>query len=287
MEIVKTIAEMQSISTKHRKRMETIACVPTMGYLHEGHISLLKKAKEIADIVIVTLFVNPTQFAPNEDFERYPRDFEHDRTACEENGCDYLFYPDTTEMYPNGFNTTIKIGTVTEKFEGVHRPGHFDGVATVVAKLFNATLPDFAIFGQKDYQQTLVIRKLVSDLNFPVEIIVSPTIREVDGLAKSSRNVYLDPEERQKATIIYKSINKTKDAINKGERNRYKLNELLRSSLMQVPEVKIDYAEVVEAETLSELQEFEPNMKVVILVALHLGKTRLIDNEVITIPKID
>lgn len=287
MEIVKTIAEMQSISTKHRKRMETIACVPTMGYLHEGHISLLKKAKEIADIVIVTLFVNPTQFAPNEDFERYPRDFEHDRTACEENGCDYLFYPDTTEMYPNGFNTTIKIRTVTEKFEGVHRPGHFDGVATVVAKLFNATLPDFAIFGQKDYQQTLVIRKLVSDLNFPVEIIVSPTIREVDGLAKSSRNVYLDPEERQKATIIYKSINKTKDAINKGERNRYKLNELLRSSLLQVPEVKIDYAEVVEAETLSELQEFEPNMKVVILVALHLGKTRLIDNEVITIPKID
>lgn len=278
---------MQSISTKHRKMMETIACVPTMGYLHSGHISLLKKAKQIADVAIVTLFVNPTQFAPNEDFERYPRDFEQDRTACEENGCDYLFCPDTKEMYPNGFNTTIKIGTVTEKFEGVHRPSHFDGVATVVAKLFNATLPDFAIFGQKDYQQTLVIKKLVRDLNFPIEIIVSPTIREIDGLAKSSRNVYLNTDERQKATIIYKSMNKTIEAIKNGERNRNKLNEILRTSLMQVPEIKIDYAEVVEAETLSELQEFEPNMHVVILVALHLGKTRLIDNEVVAIPQID
>lgn len=275
---------MQSIATSLRKQGKSIACIPTMGYLHDGHISLLKKGKELADISIVTLFVNPTQFGPNEDYARYPRDFERDKKLCAENGCDILFNPEVEEMYPFDFNSSINIYQITEKFEGAFRPGHFEGVATVVAKLFNATLPDIAIFGQKDYQQTLVIKKLVKDLNFPVKIIVAPTIREDDGLAKSSRNVYLNTDERQKATIISKSINKTIEAINQGEKEREKLNDILRSSLMQVQEVRIDYAEVVEAENLDEYKVFPSGMKVVILIALRIGKTRLIDNEIITIP---
>lgn len=285
MEIIKSISEMQRISTQFRKNNKKIALVPTMGFLHRGHLSLIETARKQADLVITSIFVNPTQFAPNEDFNKYPRNMEEDIKNCEKVGCDIIFFPDTLEIYPIGHSTTIIISNVTEKFEGVFRPSHFQGVATIVAKLFNICLPDISIFGQKDYQQTLLIKKLVSDLNFPIEIIINPTIREKSGLAMSSRNTYLSHEEKEKATIIFKSIEEVKSAIAQGETNRIVLNSHLHKTLRTVPEIKIDYASVALANNLDEPEIFLTGDKVVILIAVYLGKTRLIDNSLITIPK--
>jgi pantoate--beta-alanine ligase len=284
MKIVNKISEMQKIVDSHRINNEKIAVVPTMGYLHDGHLSLIETAKKYADIIITTLFVNPTQFAPNEDFEKYPRDFDKDAKLANNAGSDYLFTPNTLDMYPKGFNSSIHIGTVTDYFEGEKRPTHFDGVATVVAKLFNITKPDFAIFGQKDYQQTLVIKKLVNDFDFDIEIIVSPTIRESNGLAMSSRNSYLSDENRKKAGIIFVAIEEAKHAIEKGETSRKIINAILHKTLRQVPEIQIDYAMSADADNLSSPEIFLPGDKVVILIACYLGKTRLIDNAVVKIP---
>jgi pantoate--beta-alanine ligase len=283
MRIIEKISEMQNISNEMRKSYKTIAVVPTMGYLHEGHCSLIRLAKETADFCITTLFVNPTQFAPNEDFEKYPRDFERDFNLAKTNGSDFLFNPSVEEMYPSGFSSEIKIKEITEKFEGKFRPLHFNGVATVVAKLFNATLPDFAIFGQKDYQQTLVIKQLVKDFNFPVSIVVAPTIREHDGLAMSSRNVYLSTTDRNKATILYKALNNVKEAIKKGTRKKEEIDDILKDTLLSLPEIQIDYASSALADSLNEPDYFESGQKIVLLLACKLGKTRLIDNMVITI----
>lgn len=284
MQIVKSIIEMQKISFECRLRGESIALVPTMGFLHDGHLSLIRKGAEIADIVITTLFVNPTQFAPNEDFNNYPRDFERDFKLCEENGCDYLFMPEVGEMYPKGFNTSIVIQGITEKFEGEFRPTHFQGVATIVAKLFNITRPDFAIFGQKDYQQTLLLKRLAKDLDFGIDIIISPTIRETDGLAMSSRNTYLTPELRAKAGVIFYAMEEAKKLISNGERKRTIINTTMQLALMSVSEIKIDYAVSAIASNLDEPDLFFPGDEIVLLIAVYLGKTRLIDNANITIP---
>jgi len=284
MELIVTVAEMQRYAEQQRCAGRRIAVVPTMGYFHQGHLSLIQQARQRADVVITTLFVNPTQFGPGEDYERYPRDFERDRRLAAEAGSDVLFAPTVEEMYPGGYTTVITVRGVSEKFEGAFRPGHFQGVATIVAKLFLATKPHVALFGQKDWQQTLVVRQLVRDLNFDVEIVVLPTVREPDGLAMSSRNVYLSPEERQKATVLYRSLRQAVAAIERGERRRRVLVQLLEEQLRQVPELRIDYAAAADAWTLEEPEEFAPGQTVVLLVAARLGATRLIDNEVVTVP---
>jgi pantoate--beta-alanine ligase len=284
MQIIKTISEMQNISFEQKLLGKKIALVPTMGYLHKGHISLVEKAKELADICITTLFVNPTQFAPNEDFNKYPRDFERDFKLCEDAGADFLFFPETLEMYPKGFSTSIQINNVTEKFEGQFRPTHFQGVATIVSKLFNATNPHIAVFGQKDYQQSLVIKKLNEDLNFGIDIVIAPTIREKDGLAMSSRNTYLSTDNRSKAGVLFYSMEEARKLISTGETKRKIINAAIHVALRTVSEIKIDYAAVAIANTLDEPDIFFPGDEIVILLAVHLGKTRLIDNMVLKIP---
>ncbi len=284
MKAINTVAEMQQFSILNRVAGKKIAVVPTMGYLHEGHLSLIKEAKKLADIVITTLFVNPTQFAPNEDLAKYPRDYESDFKKAESAGADILFCPDELQMYPIGYNTSIQIKGVTDKFEGEKRPTHFSGVATVVAKLFNCTLPDIAIFGQKDFQQTIVIKRLVKDLNFPVQIIVSPTIREADGLAMSSRNTYLSKDERAVAPTLFHALEEAKLAIAKGERNRKIINSIILKTIREPQQFKIDYVATANAANFDEPDEFLPGEKIVMLLAAYLGKTRLIDNAVVEIP---
>lgn len=282
MKIITKVREMQEISESIRREGKKIACVPTMGYLHEGHLSLVKKGKELADVVITTNFVNPTQFAPNEDFEQYPRDLERDCKLLEEAGADYVFAPSAEEMYP-GYNTEINIKGVSQKFEGLFRPIHFNGVASVVAKLFIATKPHYAIFGQKDYQQTLVVKQMVRDMLFETEIVVSPIIREEDGLARSSRNIYLSQEERQVATTLHNALLAAKTTIEAGVRNRDRINSVMKNYINETGAFKIDYASIADAETLEEPMDFKSGQKAVLLVAAYLGKTRLIDNELVVI----
>lgn len=284
MKVIKKVREMQSISDALHKESKRIAIVPTMGYLHPGHASLIRKAKDLADVVVTTLFVNPTQFAPNEDYNKYPRDFEHDSIIASDNGADFLFNPSVEEMYPLGYITAIGMGGFTKKFEGVTRPSHFSGVATVVAKLFNAVKPDVAIFGQKDYQQTLVIKQLVTDILFGIDIVVAPTVRENDGLAMSSRNVYLNNEERASAIVISQALKETINAIEAGENRRKLINAHLHNVLRSNPMLRIDYACSADADTLDEPDDFLPGQHIVLLVAAYLGKTRLIDNALATIP---
>lgn len=286
MKIITKIREMQQISLQAKSSGKKISVVPTMGYLHRGHLSLVEKAKSFSEIIIVTLFVNPTQFAPNEDYSKYPRDIKRDSDLCEEAGVTYLFMPDALEMYPIGYSAKINIGKVTEEFEGKFRPQHFEGVATIVAKLLNSTLPDFAIFGQKDYQQSLLVKKLVNDLNFPLEIVVSPTYRESDGLAMSSRNVYLSQEDREVASILFVSLEKARNAIENGERDRKIINAIMHKTLRSEKNIRIDYASSALSETLETPDEFLPGESVVLLLAVYLGKTRLIDNTILKIPSI-
>lgn len=284
MEVVRTVKEMQAVANKLRSDGKSIACVPTMGYLHEGHISLITRAKELADIAVATLFVNPTQFAPNEDFSRYPRDFDRDSKLCEQAGLDYLFAPTETEMYPEGYNTDIRILGISEKFEGVFRPTHFNGVATVVAKLFNAVRPDLAVFGQKDYQQTLVVKQMVRDMLMGVSIVVAPTVRESDGLAKSSRNIYLSAEQRQIALTLHNALNDAIAAIESGEKRRKVINGIMHNTIRTAGAFQIDYASSADATNLDEPETFASGQKIVLLIAAYLGKTRLIDNHLITLP---
>ena len=276
---------MQSVSNKLRLEGKAIALVPTMGFLHEGHASLIKKAKELCDIAIVSVFVNPTQFAPNEDFEKYPRNFEHDKNMIEDSGGDYIFYPTTDEMYPAGFNSAIVLSGISKKFEGSYRPNHFNGVATIVAKFFNACLPHIAVFGQKDFQQTLVVKQLVRDFNLNIKIVVAATMRESDGLAMSSRNVYLDDEERVKAAILYKALEDARAAIEANETRRKVINAIMHNRLRSFADIMIDYASATDAETLEEPDDFLPGQHIALIIAVHLGKTRLIDNAIVTLPE--
>lgn len=284
MEIIKTIADMQRISDEVRLDNLSIGLVPTMGYLHEGHTSLMKIAKKHADVVITTLFVNPTQFAPNEDFEKYPRDFEKDKLLSEKNGSNFLFVPEIKELYPNGYNTKIEVKGITDKFEGICRPSHFSGVATIVAKLFNCTKPNFAVFGQKDFQQCLLIKRMTIDLNFDIDIIIAPTIREHDGLAKSSRNTYLSVENRANAAIIFKAMEHAKISIAHGEKRRQQINDIMIQKLHEVEKIRIDYAASALSESLEEPDIFNSGDHIVLLIACYLDETRLIDNSICKIP---
>lgn len=284
MEIITKIDEMQRIADEIRLDNRSIGLVPTMGYLHNGHTSLMTVAKKHSDVLITTLFVNPKQFAPNEDFEKYPRDHERDAELSEKFGTDFLFMPDVREIYPIGYNTLVEVSGITNKFEGVSRPTHFNGVATVVCKLFNCTKPHLAVFGQKDYQQCLLIKRMTQDLNFDIDILIAPTIREHDGLAMSSRNSYLNPELRLKAGIIFKALEEAKKVVSLGECERKIINSHMLKVLKEVPEIKIDYVASALAETLEEPDFFFPGDKIVLLIACFLGTTRLIDNSVCEIP---
>ncbi|MFN5006027.1 MAG: pantoate--beta-alanine ligase [Ignavibacteria bacterium] len=276
--VIQSISDMQSISNALRKEGKSIACVPTMGYLHEGHASLIREAVKHHDIVITTIFVNPLQFGPKEDFERYPRDPERDIAIISAAGGKYVFIPSIDEMYPPEFQTTISIGNISKSFEGLYRPGHFEGVATVVAKLFAATKPDAAYFGQKDYQQTLVIKQMVKDLNMGIDIQVIPTLRESTGLAMSSRNVYLSPEEKKSALVLQSALQTGLSLIRDGNRRRISIEESMKAILAGCPEFEIQYCNAALGDTLEMPDEFSETDQIVLLIAGFMGKTRLIDN---------
>ncbi len=257
-------------------RGRTIGFVPTMGALHEGHLSLLRQAAERADRVVASVFVNPTQFNRAEDLSSYPRQPEKDAEMLESAGCDLLFLPDVSTIYPEGHTVFVEPGGPAEGLEGEFRPGHFRGVATVVAALFNLVRPDFAVFGRKDAQQLAVIKKLVRDLHFPVEVVPGETIREADGLAMSSRNVFLTPEQRQAATVLYRSLVAAREAIEAGERRGDEVRRILREGVASEPLLALEYAEVVDAETFRPAATL--SREIVLPLAVRVGDTRLIDN---------
>ena len=256
-----------------------VGLVPTMGYLHEGHLSLIRRARAECDHVVVSIFVNPTQFGPKEDLFKYPRDLDRDLGLIEPLGADLVWMPTAEIMYPKGYQTWVEVETVTRPLEGAMRPGHFRGVTTVVAKLFNGVQPHRAYFGQKDAQQTTVIRQMTRDLNFPIEIVICPIIREPNGLAMSSRNVYLDPEERKAATVLYRSLNAAKNVYENGERDAEKLRQIMREVTASEPLAQMQYVSCADYDTLEELETVTG--KTLLSMAVFLGKTRLIDNFVL------
>jgi len=276
MKIVKSIRQMRMWTEGQRRRRATIGFVPTMGALHEGHRSLMREARKRSDAVVVSIFVNPTQFGPNEDFTRYPRDAKGDASLCRRENVAALFMPTADAIYPEGHDTKILVGRIGEVLEGAFRPGHFSGVATVVAKLFQMIRPDIAFFGHKDYQQTVVIKQLVRDLDFPVKIVVCPTVRENDGLAMSSRNRYLSAEERKASRVLFKALQKGRERIRQDEREAAAVRDAMALSIQKQPLARIEYAAIVDPDTLKEVVMIEG--PVVLLLAVWIGKTRLIDN---------
>ena len=278
---------MQRMALGWRREGKQVGFVPTMGYLHDGHLSLIRKARQIVKpegVVVASIFVNPAQFAPTEDLTNYPRDLQRDKDLCKEATVDVLFVPDSEQMYPSTnstYSTYVVEESVSKGMEGGSRPTHFRGVTTIVAKLFNLVLPDVAIFGAKDYQQAAVIQKMVQDLNFPVKIVVAPTVREKDNLAMSSRNKYLSPEERTQAPVIYKAIQKAKETLKKtpGSVSATKLKEDLTQFIQTQPAAKVDYIEFFDPLSLEPLEELRPGCHMA--VAVHVGSTRLIDNALI------
>lgn len=276
MELISTINDMQSHSDSLRRTGKRIGFVPTMGFLHDGHLSLMRRAREENDVVVASIFVNPTQFGPKEDLDRYPRDLEGDRAKCGSAGVDILFMPTAAEMYPEKPSVYVNVEEISDILEGAIRPGHFRGVATVVAKLFNIVKPHKAYFGQKDYQQCAVIKRMVIGLNLDVEVIVLPTVREADGLAMSSRNSYLDPEQRKKASRLFRALTAGEELITNGVREPDTIKQKMRAVLVQEKGIEIDYIEVADPDSLSPLGTIANRM--VLLIAARLGSTRLIDN---------
>jgi len=277
MKIVKKIAEMQKIADELRQQGKSIGFVPTMGYLHEGHLSLMRCARKGNDVVVISIFVNPTQFAPGEDYERYPRDEEGDIKKAKEVGVDIVFIPDVEEMYPADYSTYVEEQDLSAGLCGARRPGHFRGVTTIVTKLFNIVKPHRAYFGKKDYQQLRVIERVVRDLNFDIEIIGCPIVREADGLAMSSRNVYLNQEERKSALSLYNSLLLAQDMIKNGERNPDTIKKAMEEFILKHPHVKkIDYIEIVDKHTLQPVDKITGNE--LIALAVFVGPARLIDN---------
>jgi len=275
MRLVHTVSEMKKLSNEDLKSGKKIGFVPTMGYLHKGHLSLVEAARKENDIVVVSIFVNPTQFGPNEDYSRYPRDLEHDLRLLEPFGVDYVFVPSVEEMYPPLYSVYVEETELSKYLCGASRPGHFRGVCTVVAKLFNIVKPTRAYFGQKDAQQFRVLRRMVENLNMDVEMIEMPIVREEDGLAMSSRNVYLNEDERKEATRLYKSLLRAKELIDSGERDVQKIKQEM-FKVLEHPLLRIDYVEIVDEKTLRPVDKIES--KIIIALAVFVGKARLIDN---------
>lgn len=276
MRIIKKIDVMRKFSLAEKNKGRTIGFVPTMGFLHAGHLSLIKKAGKRNDIVVVSIFVNPAQFLPNEDFSAYPKDFRKDALICGEESVDVLFYPGRKDIYPAGFSTYVEETSLSKSLCGGSRPGHFKGVTTVVAKLFNIVVPNTVYFGQKDAQQSYIIKRMVSDLNMPVEIKVAPIVREPDGLALSSRNKYLTKGQRAKACFIYKALKIAEKRVKKGERSSAKIKAAIRHVIEANLRGEIDYIDIVDTENLKPLKKLK--RKVLMAVAVNVGKARLIDN---------
>ncbi len=276
MKIITTIGEMRSISAAERNLGRKIAFVPTMGTLHEGHLSLLREGKKRGDTLLLSIYVNPMQFGPTEDLARYPRDLDHDITKAKEVGVDALFLPSDQEIYPEGFSCSVDPGSLAEHLCGASRPGHFRGVATVVAKLFNIVAPDIALFGEKDYQQLAVIRRMVDDLDMPIEIVGCPIVREADGLAMSSRNAFLSPKERKAAASISRALGVAEALVASGERSASSILRTVCATIDEAALLRIDYASLVHPETLLPIAKMTgPSL---LALAAFVGKTRLIDN---------
>ena len=280
MEIIETIATMQEASERWRNKDEIIVLVPTMGFLHEGHLELLRVGREKGDKLIMSLFVNPTQFGPQEDYDKYPRDTEGDLEKARSKGVDAVFMPSAMEMYPDGFQTTVTVEKVTQYLCGRSRPGHFSGVTTVVAKLFNITKPHRAIFGEKDYQQLVVIRQMVRDLNMGIDIIGVPTVRERDGLAMSSRNSYLTPDERESALSLKKGMEMAGAMVAKGEKDSAKIIGAVCELILSHPFTEIDYVTICNSENLTDIETVEE--PALLALAVKVGRARLIDNRILS-----
>lgn len=276
MKVITTIKEMQNELKIQKAQGKSIGYVPTMGFLHEGHLTLLNHARKENDVVVLSIFVNPLQFGPNEDYAAYPRDFERDRSLAEAEGADYLFYPSAEEMYPRSSSVKVVVEERTDVLCGKSRPGHFDGVATVLTKLFNIVMPTRAYFGKKDAQQVAVVDGLISDFHFPIELIAVEIVREADGLAKSSRNVNLSAEDRVQATVLYKSLLAAKQAIALGETNPKEIISLITEIISNAPSAQIDYVDILEYPELKPIEKLEG--KFIIALAVKFSKVRLIDN---------
>jgi pantoate--beta-alanine ligase len=273
---ISSSAEITALARQARQAGKRIGFVPTMGALHAGHLSLVRAARSRCDLVVVSIFVNPTQFGPNEDFSKYPRTFESDCAQLEKEKADYIFCPSVEEMYPTWATTWVTVEGLSEKLDGRSRPGHFRGVSTVVSKLFNVVQPDLAFFGQKDAAQVAIIRKMVRDLNFDLEIVVCPTVREPDGLAMSSRNTYLDAQQRRSATVLYRALMRIQMMVDRGETSAQTLIAAGKQVIAEEPSVRLDYLEIVDPDTLDPVPGIGGSA--LVAVAAHLGSTRLIDN---------
>ena len=281
MKLIRSVKEMHEAAATAKRGGRRIALVPTMGALHEGHVACIRKARDQGAAVAVSIYVNPTQFAPHEDFKQYPRDFDNDCAVCVRESVDVVFAPPDAEMYVAGTNseqasTWVEETALTKRYEGSRRPGHFNGVCTVVAKLFNIVQPDVAVFGQKDYQQLKVVQRMVRDLCYPIEMVSVPTTREADGLAMSSRNRYLSAEERPQAAVLWKALTVALDMFNEGERNVHRIETAMHRAVQLGPITRLDYAEIADAETLEPATEAKRGN--IVLIAAYVGKTRLIDN---------
>jgi len=278
MKIIRTVREMQDYSEALRNQGKKVAFVPTMGYFHEGHLDLMREGRRRADCVVVSIYVNPTQFGPSEDLEKYPRNFERDSQLAEDVGVDVIFFPSNAEMYPEHYQTYVTVEGVTKNLCGLSRPGHFRGVATVCAKLFNMVKPHLAIFGKKDFQQLITIKRMVADLNMDLTIVGMPTTREIDGLAMSSRNVYLSPEERQSALCLSRSLITARKQYAQGERDAGRILESIKAYIEETPLTRIDYLKICSTTTMEDVSSLEGES--VLALAVFVGSTRLIDNYV-------
>ncbi len=277
--VARTIAELRAAVASARRAGMTVGLVPTMGALHRGHRSLVEAARRQTGFVVVSIFVNPTQFGPHEDLSRYPRTFEADLDLCAQGGAAVVFAPEVAELYPTGsLGTFVEVPGLGDVLEGASRPGHFRGVATVVLKLFNLVGPDVAFFGAKDYQQQLVIRQMIHDLDVPIRLATEPTVREADGLAMSSRNRYLDPTERQAAPVLYRALQGARLAVDAGERDSDRVRQILQTTIESEPLARVDSIELVDAQTLGRVTRLEADRPVVALLAVRVGPARLIDN---------
>jgi len=281
--IISSIDEIHSLTNKITKEGKSIGFVPTMGFLHDGHISLIKEAKKNNDVTIVSIFVNPTQFSPTEDLASYPRDLEKDKSLLINAEVDYLFFPNTEDFYPNDFQTFVEVNKISKILEGEFRPTHFKGVTTVVAMLFNCINPDNAYFGQKDAQQAAVINQMVKDLKYDIKINVSPIVRENDGLAMSSRNVYLNEKERKDALVLSRSLSIADELIKNGEKNTTNILNEMKKKINSVESSDLNYVSIVEADSFTIIDTIEKGRSYYILVACKIGKTRLIDNKFVSI----